>query len=257
MPEAILWIYDHQRWIYLILVALCAWQVFLLWRAQSRLRFTAFSIERENLIRERNRGLTMIFLFAALMAAVLLSNAFLAPNLADLFGFPSTPTPILPTDTPGPTVTAELVLPGLESATPDLQIGPTATRTPVPAGGSGCMFPGATITSPIPGAILADVVEVRGTANIDNFAFYVVEVSTLGENWLTVITAPRVKDAAGIEHIFPVVDDVLGTWDTRLQDAGDYALRLVVYDAVGNHPVPCTIPITIVALVEPTDASLP
>ena len=115
------------------------------------------------------------------------------------------------------------------------------------------MFPGATITSPIPGAILAGVVEVRGTANIDNFAFYVVEVSTLGENWLTVITSQ--PDAEG--HMSPVIEGVLGTWDTRLQDAGDYALRLVVYDAVGNHPVPCTIPITIVALVEPTDASLP
>ena len=103
------------------------------------------------------------------------------------------------------------------------------------------MFPGATISSPIPGAILAGAVEIRGTAKIENFAFYVIEVSTLGDNWLTIITSQ--PDENGNPR--PVTDGILGVWDTSLQDPGDYALRLIVYDSAGNYPVPCTIPITL------------
>jgi len=253
ISDAILWLYDHQRWVFVVLLALCVLQLFLFWRAQTHLRYTAFSIERENIVAARNRSLTLAVLWAALMAAALLSNTFLAPNLTDLFGAAPTPTIPLPTSTPAPTVTPELVLPGLESPTPEAALGPTPSRTPVPAGGAGCLFPLATITSPIPGAILAGEVEVRGAANIENFAFYVVEISTLGENWLTVITSQ--PDSEG--HMLPVIDGVLGKWDTRLQEPGDYALRLVVYDAAGNHPVPCTIPITIAPLIEPTDTPFP
>lgn len=257
MPEAILWIYNHQQWIYLTLLALCVWQALLLWRAQHRLHYTVFSLERDNLTGARNRSLTLVFFFAAFMAAALLSSVFIAPNLGALFGALPTPTATQPTNTPEPSVTPELVLPGLESPTPEIQTGPTPTRTPVPPGGAGCMFPGATITSPIPGAILAGVVEVRGTADIENFAFYTVEISTLGENWLTVITSQRIDPADPSSPMKPVNKDVLGMWDTRLQEPGDYALRLIVYDASGNHPTPCTLPITIVALVEPTATPSP
>ncbi|HLF02401.1 MAG TPA: hypothetical protein VI547_10530 [Anaerolineales bacterium] len=241
MPDAILWLSDNQQWIYLILLALCIWNMGLFWRAHHRAQFTTFNIERETFAAQRNRALTLVFLFTALMLAVLLSNAFVAPNLTALLGAPPTPTPILPTFTPAPTFTPELILPGLESPTPEIAVGPTASRTPIPAGGSGCLFPGATITSPIPGAILAGAVEIRGTANIENFAYYVVEISTLGDNWLTVV----ISQPDALQNPQPVVEGVLGVWDTSLQDPGDYALRLVVYDSAGNHPLPCTIPITI------------
>lgn len=247
MPDVVLWIYAYQRWVYVVLLGLSAWQLFLFWRAQRRIKYTVFNIERERFTADRNRALTTAFLCATLMGAVLLSNAFIAPNLTELFGVPPTPTPVLPTDTPAPTVTPELVLPGFESPTPETIAGPTPSRTPVPVGGSGCQFPGATITSPIPGAILAGKVEVRGTANIENFAFYIVEISTLGENWLTVITSQRENPADPNSSMKPIVDGVLGEWDTSLQEPGDYALRLTVYDAAGNHPLPCTIPITIQA----------
>jgi hypothetical protein len=97
---------------------------------------------------------------------------------------------------------------------------------------------------------LAGKVEVRGTANIENFAFYVIEVSTLGNNWLSVITSPKVTPVpSGPELSMPVVEGILGVWDTSLQEPGNYALRLTVYDSAGNSPLPCTIPITIQAQV--------
>ncbi len=241
MPDVILWIFNHQSWVYGLLLVLCVSLLYLFWRAQGRVRYTVFTVERERLVANRNLYLLVAFIFVALLIASLISNFFLSPNLTDLFGVPPTPTAIRPTFTPEPTITPELVLPGFESPTPDVQSGPPATRTAVPAGGSGCMFPPATITSPIPGAILAGVVEIRGTANIDNFAFYVIEVSTLGDNWLTVVTSA--PDENGNPR--PIIDDVLGNWNTALIDPGEYALRLVVYDSAGNHPTACTIPITI------------
>jgi hypothetical protein len=247
MPDVVLWINDHQQWIYLALLALCGWQLFVIGRTQRRLQYTVFNIERERYQADRTRALTTVSLCAALLAVALLSNAFLAPNLTELWGVPPTASPAVPSVTPGPTVTPELVLPGLETPTPEVAVGPTASRTAVPVGGAGCQFPGATITSPIPGAILAGRVEVRGTANIDNFAFYIVEVSTLGDNWLTVITSQREDPTLLDSPMRPVIDDVLGSWETSLQEPGEYALRLKVYDSAGNYPMPCTIPITIQA----------
>lgn len=240
MIDAILWIARYHQWLYLGLSVLGLLQLLLWIRAQHRLSYTLFGLERETVIAARSRSAAMIFIVLLVLAAMALLNTFVAPNLTVLFGAPPTPTPGLATSTPAPTATLPLALPGFETPTQELNLEPTATRTPVPAGGAGCLDAKATINSPIPGAILAGEVEVRGTANIDNFAFYVVEISTLGENWLTVIT-----------DIEPVENGVLGVWDTRLQTPGDYALRLLVYDSAGQHPEPCTIPITI-ALPQPT-----
>ncbi len=248
MADAILWIARNQRWIYLALILVGAWQLWSWWRAQRRLRFTVFGVEREALISSRSRAMTLAFVALTFMAAVLLLSAFIAPNLTELFGVPPTPTSPFPTDTPAPTWTPFFVLPGLETPTPEVADSPLATRTPVPAAGAGCLNPDATIDSPIPGAILAGEVEVRGTANVENFAFYKVEISTLGENWLPVITSQR--DENNVTH--PVVKGILGKWDTRLQEPGSYALRLVVIDSAGQSPEPCTLPITIVEPAPPT-----
>jgi hypothetical protein len=248
MADVVLWIYNHQIWLYCGLATILAWQLWALWRAHRLAHRTVFNIELEKYLGDRQRALTLLFLLAALLIAVVLASGFLAPNLTELLGAPATPTAPRATDTPEPTITPELILPGLESPTVDATSGPTPTRTPVPAGGSNCQFPLATIRSPIPGAILAGKVEIRGTANIQNFAFYVIEVSTLGNNWLSVVTSPKVTPApSGAEYSQPVIDGVLGVWDTSLQQPGDFALRLTVYDSAGNSLPACTIPITIQA----------
>ena len=249
MIEAILWISRNQTWIYLLLASVGVLLLWLWWNAQRRLRLARFGIERAMLVNARARAVTVIFMTITLMAALLLLNVFIAPNLTAVFGVPPTSSAgDLLTDTPGPTPTTELVLPGFETPTPEFTAEPTATLTPVPVGGANCLNPQATITSPIPGAILAGEIEVSGTADVDNFAFYVVEISTLGDNWLTVLTSQ--PDAEG--KILPVVNGVLGEWNTALQAPGDYALRLLVYNSSGDFSPPCTIPITITAPITPS-----
>jgi hypothetical protein len=84
-------------------------------------------------------------------------------------------------------------------------------------------------------------VEVVGTANIPDFAFYKLEIngpSTEG-NWQTL--------SAGST---PTVGGVLGSWDSSIYIPGNYNFRLVVYDASGNWPPPCVVPINIVTITE-------
>ena len=79
--------------------------------------------------------------------------------------------------------------------------------------------------------------EFRGSANIDDFQFYKLELkgeATSGE-WQTIFTSET-----------PVTDGALGVWDTSALPAGAYAFRLIVVDKTGNYPIaPCEVNVTI------------
>ena len=147
-----------------------------------------------------------------------------------------TPTPALVLLTAVPTATpaVSILLPGQASPTPSGSATPVPTVTPVPPAGSGCRVAAATISSPLAGAVISGQVDVRGSANIPDFAFYVLEISTVGDNWLNLYTDDK-----------PVQDGLLGRWNASLYPPGEYAFRMIVYDARGAFPEPCTIPITI------------
>jgi hypothetical protein len=114
---------------------------------------------------------------------------------------------------------------------------PATPLSPEEVDSAGCLNPEATLTSPEPEQTLSGVVEVRGMANIVNFAFYKVEIREL--------TAESIWRAisAGTE---PKMDELLAVWDTSLVPAGGYALRLVVTDTAGNAPFPCAIRVRVV-----------
>jgi len=237
LADAILLLVTYQRWIYLVLASLGVVLMLVWWWAGHKLRYKIFGLERESLKNTRTHSMTSLMMVICIGVSIWMINSFIAPNLSELMGVPFTPTPPKATNTPAATATSPLVLPGFQTPTSQATAGPTPTKTKVPAAGSGCLNSKAGITSPIPGSILSGEIEVRGNTNIDNFAFYVVQVSSLGQNWLTVITDKK-----------PLLNGSLGKWDTRLQTPGEYALRLVVYDSTGKFPEPCTIPITIVPL---------
>jgi hypothetical protein len=81
------------------------------------------------------------------------------------------------------------------------------------------------------------VVEVQGTAKIENFQYYKIEFSA-GEhpfnwNWIG-------------EGRNPVEGGVLLAWNTAGLAPGVYSLRLTVVDITGNYPPPCQVQIYIV-----------
>jgi hypothetical protein len=80
------------------------------------------------------------------------------------------------------------------------------------------------------------VVQIVGSARIDNFDYYKFEYRPLGSAGWTFLQS----------FSTPVNGGVLGAWDTGTVEPGQYEFRLVVVDATGNYPNPCTITMTVV-----------
>ena len=86
--------------------------------------------------------------------------------------------------------------------------------------------PNAQITFPPPVYLLRGEFDIRGTANLEGMTSYYLEYRLLNDD-----LTPNEDDVwlpATIPTNAPVVDDVLGTWDTTLNDDGLYELRLVI-----------------------------
>jgi hypothetical protein len=111
-----------------------------------------------------------------------------------------------------------------------------ATPTPgeVPAA-EGCVVGQINFTSPKNGDRVSGSVTVYGSADISNFGFYTLQIARPGD----VIWLPK---QVGQQ---PVKNDTLGSWDTTLLTPGEYMLKLVVTDNMGNELTPCIIQVTV------------
>jgi LysM repeat protein len=118
--------------------------------------------------------------------------------------------------------TLYLPLPGTTLASTDISI-------------EGCNAPGVSLDPTLVGRIVSGVFEVRGTANIENFSYYRLEVLPPG-------ASSYVEVRRGAQR---VVDSVLARINTGRFAPGVYRLRLVVVDARGAFPQPCDIPLII------------
>lgn len=215
MEEALLLIASLQGWIYvlLLLTGLVYLRLALKW--QGEVRSSQYGLERERAGSKRSRAAGMLILILAAAAATFVISTFLVPQ------FPASPQA-----TAIPTISL-LEQEAIQGLTVEPQVTPN---------GAGCLNESATISSPISGEEIRGLVEVRGTADIPNFAFYKIEIRPAEPSsvW-QVITA-------GTETLS---DEVLGMWDTSLVENGVYLLQLVVTDTAGNAPLPCAIEIVV------------
>ena len=113
---------------------------------------------------------------------------------------------------------------GLTTPLPDFESG----AAPV-----GCTNPGVVISSPFPGAGLVGVTTISGTAAIENFDYYKIEIR---------------PDYSPVYNFYgryeaPVTNGALASLNTDLFDNGLHWVRLTAVDATGNFPVPCAIPV--------------
>jgi hypothetical protein len=219
MTEAVFLIVEYQTWIYALLGLVALVYLRALWRARRTLGQTPFGLEREAALQKLNGALAMLIIVGALALSVFILDRYVAPELQ------------------------------LRSLTPEPGAAPTPLPSPTPIGlqggggvvidSSGCENPQVTLSEPPPDARLSGSFEVRGTANIDNFAYYTLEISgeRTGGVWVPLFVGND-----------PVTQGQLGTLDSSAYDSGEYALRLVVRDNTGNAPPPCVIPVTIVAI---------
>jgi hypothetical protein len=95
--------------------------------------------------------------------------------------------------------------------------------------------PNANISWPPPIYVLRGEFTVRGTANVPNMTSYFIEFRALNDDLTpaddTVPWNPAILPARG-----PVIDDVLGVWNTSVTPDGPYELRLTI-TVSGGPPV--------------------
>ena len=228
---------SYENLLYGCLGLLVLWYLRAYLAASYRLRIGAYIVERETAIREKILSLSMLIVLAGLLGLVYFSVRRVLPTLDMILrGADSSDSDrVMITTVPTVTPDVVLLLPGqpTQAAVEEIDVG-RQKNTQVPISRVGCENTYAVIDSPLPGAVLSGDVEVQGTADITDFAFYTLEISTFGDNWLTVYT-----------HDIPVSSGVLGNWNASIYDPGEYAFRLVVYNAAGAYSPPCSIPIFI------------
>ncbi len=220
--DAVFTIIREQRiWFYIFSGAISIITLRIILRKYFEYRRTIFGLEREKAIKRLTIvsilfGLSLLFGGAAFLIAT-----YTVPSIE-----------IIPTTTPVPTLSF-LAVPS-DRTTPD--DGSVFNAPGDDALLVGCVESSVMISSPEDGSELSGVVNITGSANIGNFAFYKYEYRSISEGsiWRSIFASTE-----------PVIDDNLGAWDTRLVEPGAYLFRLIVTDTSGNAPYPCVIEVEI------------
>ena len=214
--ESLFYIFIFLGWIFL-----GRW----LWRTWKIWRRAIFGLEREISQRRFTRALASNIIWLALFLGLLAITSFIVPSMPPSI-FISTPTVDLLT-TPTGTISAEM------AATLDARPTPQSEDF-----SEGCVPERRIISSPVPGENLSGIVNLVGTVDVPNFGFYKFEISPAGlETWSPVYAWNDI-----------IQDDVLGRVDTSSLVPGDYRLRLVVTNNVGEAMEPCEVLIRVVGV---------
>jgi len=193
-----------------------------MWNVWREWHDSVYTLEREFALWRLVRATALGFLVLGLFLVEFYVATFIAPSLpaSDLL---TTPTLDL-------LATPEATLPFADSTQ-----AASAPTQPLQNGMSGCIADKIMISSPKSGDEVNSVVELTGTASVPNFGFYKYEIAPVGsQNWATV--------SANRE---PVKDGSLGKLNTLSLSNGDYFLRLVIIDNVGNQLEPCVIAVRV------------
>jgi hypothetical protein len=207
---------DYEMVWYYLMGLIALWYAYRFLAAQVRLAKSKFGLERELFQGQRNAAfgrLALVLLAAGGMYAAVrygLPEAQRIERLRAKAGAVNLPT-ITPTPTP-------LELFGIDV--------------------SGCNNPQARIVSPRPGEAVKGKVEIVIVADIENFAFYRLELYRSDEPDALVTLFN--DDVAAAE-----AEPYSWTWDSSTVTPGVYHLQLTVLDAELDFPKPCVVPIQV------------
>jgi len=213
----------YEPLIYISLAILGLFVFRQMWVSWREWRDSVYTLEREFALWRLGRVTALGFLVLGLFFVEFYIATFIAPTLpaSDLL---TTPTLDLLVATQAPLVPVDSTQAALIPVT-----------QPVQNGMSGCVADKIMITSPASGEEVNKVINLIGTADVPNFGFYKYEIAPIGtQNWATV-SAERE----------PKKDEQLGTLNTLSLSNGDYYLRLVITDNIGNSLEPCVIAIRV------------
>ncbi len=246
MTIVLRWLAQQTLPIYLVSFLGAAIYVAAALAAQRRQRVSQFSLERDINRQQALRSWMIAGLFLGLGVLVFGVTSFFVPTLPSMatetptvgVGLTAVPTiTSTPTITPTPSPTPEVTgTPGAEeqgepSPTPSPTSEPVETAVP-----PDCPSPDVQISLPLAGSSLSGMVEVRGTAQVNSFAYYKFEVQFPDSDALNFIA----------QFDSPVEGGILGYWDVSNAElypsGGPYRFRLVTVDVYGNA-TSCIIPV--------------
>ncbi len=254
MDRLYVFLIRNDVWIYIICGLALLWYLNELISSQRALSRAMFGLERETALRTRNKSLFLVFVFSTIVATVVYVNSAIQPLLPpDILRHPTptvgeqftspteTPAQTAPLEAPTPTspIAPTVTLPGqaapvITSAvttTNGITTGvtlPQETLAPAPvtaptigAEVAGCT-PDAIITEPREGVTVLGLLNLFGSANTANFAYYEIEIRgpQTNERWASLL-GRRVSQ--------PVNDGILaGNVNLSTWAPGQYDIRLLI-----------------------------
>ena len=238
---------NYAGLIYIALIVGAVFYVREMIAARQDLHQSLYSLEREAANSRLWRSVLMLGLLGLIAAATFVLSTVVAPQVATDEGR-VTPTAAftLPTNTPTPTFqptptrTPRPPTPVPGTPAPTIAGAPTEAPTPAPLPlPAACPDPNVQIVAPVAGQVFSGEIQVRGTADAPNFAFYKLTLSGPATG--------NVTQTAGDVARAPVRDGVLGAIDpaSLLSQPGIYVVGLVVVDNTGNELPHCDVSIVI------------
>jgi hypothetical protein len=218
------------------------------------LRATQFELEREIFRYRQANARTMFILLIEAALLVFGIQVVVAPTIRQTGGATLDVQEVIQ-DLPYATPTLGQVVFGnspidasgvqLQQQDTSNQIQSTAVPTATPVGTlianpppiAGCDTPGATLQVPANGMLVFEPINVVGTANAENFAFYRFEIKGLS-------TFGNFAPLRDYDRPVPAVGE-LGQFVPSFYDPGDYQFRLTVFDITNTLRAACTVNITI------------
>jgi len=212
----------YEIWVYIALGLGALFAIRSAWLAWSEWRRSVYGLEKElSLHRVRISGAAVV-----LLLLIGLSQ----------FCLVSFVVPFLPGATFLLTPTADLLQTPVSTLEPGAAT-PQAGTTAPPPGTSGCVPGHLVITFPAAGQEISSKITLTGTVDVENYGYFKYEFASQGnEQWTTI--------GAGNEILH---DKNLGAWDPTSLVPGDYRLRLIVTDNLGQLMTPCIVPVRILA----------
>jgi hypothetical protein len=239
---------NYAGLIYIALIVGAVFYVREIIAARQDLQQSLYSLEREAANSRLWRSMVMLGVLSLIAFATFVLSTVVAPQMISgearatptaAFTLPTnTPTPTFqptPTRTPRPPTAT----PGTPTPTIEGTPGEAPTPTAAPVSVAACPDPNVQIVAPVAGQVFSGEIQVRGTAQAPDFAFYKLTLNGPATGGVT--------QTAGDVVRAPVQGGVLGAIDpaSLLSQPGVYTIGLVVVDNTGNELPHCDVSIIV------------
>jgi len=223
----------YELWLYGLCGLVFIFYISRAWQARREWAASFFSLEREVAGSHLLRALSGALFCCLVAGGVYYVSSYLVTELEIPEVLGAEPTPILiptpiPTPTPGPPTPTRLPT-ATRGVVLTAQPTPTSPTTPVPRiVPPSCPDPSAQLSSPGLNQVVRNLVQVQGTAQIQDFDYYKFEFRAAGSE----------SEWAFLQrHDQPVAGGMLGNWDVSMLPNGEYEFQLVVVRKDGNYKI--------------------